>query len=47
MMETVKTFVVWLVEQIPAFLMSEPIIYFVGIALLLYIIKVLFRCRDI
>lgn len=34
-----KDFAIWFFEQIPAFLMAEPMCYFVGMALLLFAIN--------
>lgn len=41
-MADIKTFVLWFIDNIPTFLMSEPIKYFVGIAILVFIIKIIF-----
>lgn len=38
-MASMQSFTLWLLNNIPSFLMSEPIIYFVGIAILAIIIK--------
>lgn len=42
MLATMKEFSIWLLARIPAFLMSEPICYFVGILITLWILKVIF-----
>lgn len=39
-MDNVKTFTLWFLEQIPAFLMSEPMCYFMGFAFLIVVIRV-------
>lgn len=36
-----KEFTLWLLDNIPTFLMSEPVIYFVAIALIAVCIKVI------
>lgn len=38
-----KEFTLWLLDNIPTFLMSEPVIYFVAIALIAVSIKVISR----
>ena len=38
-LDNARTFAFWFLENIPEFLLSEPIIYFVGIAFLLVVIK--------
>lgn len=38
-MEAMKTFTLWLIDNIPDFLLSEPVIYFVSVALLAVLIK--------
>ena len=40
-MQAMMTFVEWFIEDFPAFLMEEPIIYFVGIIILGYLIKLI------
>lgn len=37
-MESMKTFTLWFIEELPVFLMAEPVIYFVGIAFGLLVI---------
>lgn len=39
-MQAMKSFVLWFLEQLPAFLMSEPICYFVGFAFLFVVISI-------
>lgn len=41
-MSAAKDFALWFLQQVPAFLLAEPICYFVGLALLLYVAR-LFR----
>ena len=43
-MDNMKTFVLWFLEQLPSFLLSEPMCYFVGFAFLIVTIRVI---RDI
>lgn len=43
-MDDMKTFVLWFLEQLPSFLLSEPMCYFVGFAFLIVTIRVI---RDI
>ena len=40
-MDNMQAFALWLLEEIPNFLLSEPICYFVGIAILLLVVKLL------
>lgn len=40
------TFVTWFIEEFPNFLISEPIIYFVGIIILGYIIKLIVSLKG-
>lgn len=47
MLESMKTFAIWFLTQIPDFLMSEPICYFVGIIVLLWILKVILRLSNV
>lgn len=44
-MESVTQFWTWFIEEFPAFLMSEPIKYFVGLIILGYIIKLIVSLR--
>lgn len=37
-MESMKTFSLWFIEQLPEFLMADPVIYFVGLAFGLLVI---------
>lgn len=39
-----QSFFIWFLEQLPAFLMAEPLCYFVGFAFLLVVIRVI---RDV
>ena len=43
-MDNMKTFVLWFLEQLPSFLLSEPMCYFVGFAFLIVMVRVI---RDI
>lgn len=38
-MEAMKAFTLWLINNVPTFLMSEPVIYFVALAILAILIK--------
>lgn len=38
-----KSFAFWFLSEIPSFLMSEPIVYFVALAVLLIIISAVIR----
>lgn len=38
-MEAMKTFTLWLINNVPTFLMSEPVIYFVALAILAILVK--------
>lgn len=42
-MEAMKTFTLWLINNVPAFLMSEPVIYFVALGLLAILVKMISR----
>lgn len=39
-MQAMKDFILWFIGQLPVFLMSEPISYFVGFAFLLVVVAV-------
>lgn len=39
-MAEMKTFVLWFIQQLPTFLMSEPIKYLVGMAFLIVTIEI-------
>lgn len=43
-MDNMKTFVLWFLEQLPSFLLSEPMCYFVGFSFLIVTIRII---RDI
>lgn len=43
-MDNMKTFVLWFLEQLPSFFLSEPMCYFVGFAFLIVTVRVI---RDI
>lgn len=36
-----QSFVTWFLEQLPAFLMAEPLCYFVGFAFILVVIRII------
>lgn len=40
-MTNMQTFIIWFLEQLPAFLLSEPISYFVGFAFLFVTIRLI------
>jgi hypothetical protein len=42
--DNMKTFVLWFLEQLPSFLLSEPMCYFVGFAFLIVTIRII---RDV
>lgn len=45
-MAAMKDFTMWLLDNIPDFLMSEPIIYLFGCILLSFVVSIIFRlCR--
>lgn len=46
MFETVKAYTIWMLNNLPTFLMAEPICYFIGIAILLWIIKIIFNLSN-
>jgi hypothetical protein len=39
--DNMKTFVLWFLEQLPSFLLSEPMCYFVGFAFLIVTIRII------
>lgn len=43
-MDNMKTFVLWFLEQLPSFLLSEPMCYLVGFAFLIVTVRII---RDI
>ena len=43
-MANMQAFVTWFLEQLPAFLMSDPVSYFVGFAFLIVVIRII---RDV
>lgn len=45
-MQAMMTFVTWFIEEFPDFLIAEPIIYFVGIMILGYIIHLLLSLKG-
>ena len=40
-MQAMQTFTLWLINNIPTFLLSEPVIYFVAIAIVSILIKII------
>lgn len=42
MLESMKQFTLWFLQQLPGFLMSEPIIYFISLIILCWILKIIF-----
>lgn len=42
-MEAMKTFTLWLINNVPTFLMSEPVIYFVSLAILAILVRMISR----
>ena len=43
-MDNMKSFVLWFLEHLPSFLLSEPMCYFVGFAFLIVTIRIF---RDV
>lgn len=43
MLESMKSFTLWFLNRLPAFLMSEPIVYFVALIILCWILKIIFN----
>lgn len=46
-MQVMQNFCVWFLEQLPAFLMTEPIIYFVGLFFSFFIVKLIMALCSI
>lgn len=44
-MQAMVDFITWFIEEFPSFLMSEPVIYFIGIIILGYLIHILFSLK--
>lgn len=44
-MSAMQDFTIWLLDNLPDFLMSEPIIYLWGIMLFAYLVKLLLSFR--
>lgn len=42
-MNAMKEFTMWLLDNIPEFFMSEPIIYLFGAILLSFVVSIIFR----
>lgn len=45
-MQSMMEFNLWFIEEFPAFLMAEPVIYFVGLIILSYLIKLILSLRK-
>jgi len=46
-MEEMKQFILWFVQQFPAILLEPPISAFVGLVILMYVVKVLWSMMHI
>lgn len=46
-MAEMKEFVLWFVQQFPAFLLEPPISAFVGLMVLMYVVKVIWSMMHI
>lgn len=46
-MQNMQYFIVWFLDHIPEFLMSEPIVYLFGFVLLAFTVKIIFRIMRI
>lgn len=46
-MQNMKMFIEWFLTELPAFLMSEPLCYFVGFAFLFVTAKLVFNIMSI
>lgn len=46
-MANAKDFVLWFITNLPTFLLSEPVIYFVGMAFLAFTIKLFKQLKSI
>lgn len=46
-MQAMKEFCMWFLTALPDFLMSEPVIYFVGIAFLIIIVGIFIRIINL
>lgn len=46
-MEEMKDFVLWFIQVVPDFLLAPPISAFVGLVLLMYVVKVLWSMMHI
>ena len=42
-MQTMMTFTTWLINQLPSFLLAEPICYFVYTAILVWIVDIILK----
>lgn len=45
-MQDMMNFNIWIIQNVPTFLMEEPIIYFVGVIILSYLIKIIVSLRK-
>ena len=41
-MQAMMTFTTWFLNQLPDFLLSEPIVYFIAIIILIWLLKIIF-----
>lgn len=46
-MTAMKNFTLWFIDNLPDFLLSEPIIYFVGLFILAFIVRIILRLCGI
>lgn len=46
-MANAKEFAIWFLEKLPEFLMSEPIVYIIGLFVLAFVIKLMFRIMHV
>lgn len=46
-MSAMQSFAMWFLNQLPSFLMSEPIIYIFGFVLLSFVVTIIFRITNI
>ena len=46
-MQSMMTFTTWLLYQLPSFLMAEPIIYFIGTIILIWIVNIILKIFNL
>lgn len=46
-MSNMKNFIMWFLDNIPSFLMAEPIVYIFGFVLLAFVISIVLRLARI